>query len=87
MLVTREELNALLGSAEIEGWTRAADALPPAGERVDVMHVLSRSYDTDGEVDAEGRWHCCNGFVLPNMMFVWNPTHWRASQSEAHHDR
>lgn len=51
---------------------------PPVGERVEVMHILNRAYDTTGTCDANGRWACCNGFILPNMMLVFNPTHWRS---------
>lgn len=77
MLLTREEIADLLDASRNEGWTRAAEALPPAGERVDVMHVLNRSYDCDGEVDEAGDWHCSNAFLLPNMQLAWSPTHWR----------
>jgi hypothetical protein len=70
-------LGELLEAARADGWTRATEALPPKGERVDVMHVLARSYDTDGEIGHDGHWQCCNGFILPNMMFTFSPTHWR----------
>lgn len=74
----RQQLVAALEAADAEGWKSVMNEAPPVGERVDVMHILNRSYDCDGECDAQGKWHCTNGFILPNMMFVWSPTHWRA---------
>lgn len=71
-------LKALLDKAENEGWQLAfGGSMPRPGVRVDVMHVLNRSYDTTGEVDAAGKWRCANGFVLPDGRLLWDPTHWR----------
>lgn len=73
----RERLIKALEIADSEGWVSVMNDAPPIGQRVEVMHILSRGYDTDGECDADGSWHCSNGFVLPNTMFTFNPTHWR----------
>jgi hypothetical protein len=81
MLLTKEDLHQLLDDVRDDGWIRAAN-VPPAGQRVDVMHVLNRNYDCDGEVDDSGHWHCSSGFILPNGVFTFNPTHWRAKSSE-----
>lgn len=75
---TRSDLIAALEAADAEGWKPALYEAPPPGERVDVMHILNRSYDTDGECGADGRWQCCNGFILPNMTLTFTPTHWRS---------
>lgn len=80
--MTREQLVAALAAADAEGWKSVMNEAPPAGESVDVMHILNRTYDTDGECDANGKWSCCNAFLLPNMMLVWDPTHWRAKALE-----
>lgn len=74
------DIDKLLTEARDNGWTRVAETKPPVGQRVDVMHVLSRGYDTHGELDEDGKWHCCNGFILPGMSFTFNPTHWRKRQ-------
>lgn len=74
------DLDNLLDAARAEGWIRTTERLPEKGERVEVMHLLGRSYDTDGEIGEDGRWHCCNGFILPGGpqgMFTFSPTHWR----------
>lgn len=74
-------IGSLLDAAREEGWKPASVDKPPVGERVDVMHVLARSYDCDGEVDEAGVWHCSNGFILPGGragILAFNPTHWRA---------
>lgn len=86
MLVTRDELDLLLGNATAEGWARVADEKPPVGERVEVMHCLSRSYDTTGHIDEAGQWCCCNGFLLPGGhagVLTFHPTHWRLPQGDA----
>ncbi len=81
--MSRADLEAALAQADVEGWQYVANAAPAIGERVEVMHILNRSYDTDGECDADGRWQCSNGFVLPNMLFTFNPTHWRPMQEQS----
>lgn len=78
--MTLTEFDAAMAAAQADGWTFCKTGKPDAGVRVDVMHVLNRSYDTDGEIDDDGQWHCSNGFLLPNMMFTFSPTHWRAKQ-------
>lgn len=78
----REKLVAALEAADAEGWKSVFNEAPPIGERVDVMHILNRSYDTTGECDASGAWHCANGFVLPNMMLTFEPTHWRRTPTK-----
>lgn len=75
--MTRDELVAALEAADAEGWKSVMNEAPPTGERVDVMHILNRSYDCDGECDSSGQWQCANGFIIPNGMFTFNPTHWR----------
>jgi hypothetical protein len=77
--MTRSEIEQALIEAGADGWHYVANMAPPLGKRVEVMHILNRSYDNDGECDAEGKWHCSNGFILPNMLFTFNPTHWRDS--------
>lgn len=77
-------LIADLAQADAEGWHYVANKAPELGERVDVMHILNRSYDTTGECDAKGAWHCCNAFVLPNGLLSFNPTHWRPLTPGAH---
>lgn len=79
MVMEPEQVRDLLEEAKAEGWHRVTASLPPVGERVEVMHVLNRSYDTTGEIDEDGGWQCCNAFILPNMMLVFAPTHWRAT--------
>lgn len=76
--MSRRALIEALEAADAEGWKSVMNEAPAVGERVEVMHILNRSYDTEGECDAEGVWHCANGFVLPNMMLTFDPTHWRA---------
>jgi hypothetical protein len=74
------QIGDLLHDAKGAGWRLCKSDPPATGERVDVMHVLSRQYDTDGEVDADGQWHCSNGFVLPGCPYgvlTFSPTHWR----------
>ena len=75
--MNREELVAALEAADADGWKSVMNEAPPVGERVDVMHILNRSYDCDGEIETDGTWSCANAFILPNMMLAWNPTHWR----------
>ena len=81
--MNRTELLAALEQADAEGWHYVANKAPDLGQRVDVMHILNRSYDNDGECDAEGKWHCCNAFILPNMTITFNPTHWRPQDAAA----
>ncbi len=78
--MTRNELEAALEEANSQGWHYVANKAPTIGERVDVMHILNRFYDTDGECDADGVWHCSNGFILPDLRFTLNPTHWRSRE-------
>jgi hypothetical protein len=61
----------------MEGWLSVQDELPPVGQRVSVRHYLNHSYDCTGQLSEDGKWSCANAFILPNMMLVWNPTHWR----------
>lgn len=79
----RAQLIEALEQADAEGWHYVANKAPKVGERVDVMHIGNRSYDTDGECDEAGVWHCCNGFVLPNGMLTFSPTHWRPKAGAA----
>lgn len=76
--MNRAALETKLAEADADGWHYVANKAPAIGESVEVMHILNRSYDNEGECDADGKWHCANGFVLPNMLFTFNPTHWRS---------
>ncbi len=77
MIKTQSDLNNAMAQAAADGWTFAPGDSPPAGERVECMHILARDYDCHGERDGTGQWHCSNGFILPDMKFTFSPTHWR----------
>lgn len=66
---------------EPEGWIPIATASPPVGERVWCAHERSApAYNCLGHIDANGEWHCANGFILPRGRFgmlTFTPTHWR----------
>ncbi len=66
-------------SAAETPWIAVVDRLPPVGKRVLVRHARSPGYDCDGEIDANGVWHCSNGFIYPHggqALITFNPTHW-----------